>query len=274
MANLKAWIKAITPPLVLSFAKHLLRRDIQDISWHGHYLTWNEAKSKCMGYDTPIILETCKNALLQVKNGTAVYERDGVLFEEIQHSWGLLAGLQKAALENNDKLCVMDFGGSLGSSYFQNRLFLKSIKKMQWCIIEQEHFVNCGKVYFEDDQLKFYFTIEECLKTNKPDVLLLSSVLQYLENPFDWIKKFTSLEIPYIILDRTAFIDSNEDCISIQNVPGSIYQASYPAWFFQKKKFVEYFKDYEIIGYFDSGYTSARLLDEKRIYWEGIILKR
>ena len=45
-----------------------------------------------------------------MKNGEAVYERDSVLFDEIQYSWGLLAGLQKAALENDGKLCVLDFG--------------------------------------------------------------------------------------------------------------------------------------------------------------------
>ena len=59
----------------------------------------------------------------KVKNGEAVYERDSVLFDEIQYSWGLLAGLEKAALEHDGKLCVLDFGGSLGSTYYQNKQF-------------------------------------------------------------------------------------------------------------------------------------------------------
>lgn len=39
------------------------------------------------------ILQTVKNSLLKVKNAEIVYERDSVIFDEIEYSWQLLTGL-------------------------------------------------------------------------------------------------------------------------------------------------------------------------------------
>lgn len=243
--------------------------------WFKSYSSWQLAKEDSLGYDAPHILDKCKNALLKVRDGHAAYERDSVLFEEIQYSWGLLAGLQKAAIEYKGELCVIDFGGSLGSSYFQNRFFLDNLKTLRWCVVEQPHFVKSGLENFENDQLKFYYTIEDCLKENTPHVLLLSSVIQYLESPYDWIEKFIAYNIPYIIIDRTAFIEANEDVVCLQSVPPNIYNASYPCWFFEPKHLIAQFaKKYQLLGKFDSGYSAVMELDGTKIYWDGLILKK
>jgi putative methyltransferase (TIGR04325 family) len=267
-------IKQITPPILWKTIKYLFQKS--DVAlWAGNYLSWDEANAKCSGYDNQIILEKCKESLLKVKNGEAVYERDSVVFDEVQYSWGLLAGLQRAALENSGKLCVLDFGGSLGSSYFQNKDFLNLGENLRWCIIEQEHFVKCGKENFESEQLKFYYTIEDCLSEQQPDVLLLSSVLQYLEKPYDWISIFVKLNLPYIIIDRTALCDRQADLLTVQNVPGAIYKASYPAWFFARSKYMNAFGDYKILGEYDSGYTPRTIVNKgDAVYWSGVILKR
>ena len=233
-----------------------------------------EAKLQCTGYDSDSILEKCKTSLLKVKNGEAAYERDSVLFDEIQYSWGLLAGLQKAALENEGKLCVLDFGGSLGSTYYQNKEFLNSVKQLQWCIVEQSHFVDFGKLYFENEQLKFYYTIEECLSNHKPDVILLSSVLQYLEKPYEWIEKIINLGIPNIIIDRTAFVNNERDILTIQNVPEEIYKASYPSWFFNKEIFLGAFKGYSTFASFKSFCDFPVLINSTyNATWDGFLLK-
>jgi putative methyltransferase (TIGR04325 family) len=275
MAKIKQILKALIPPIVFSVIIKLRKTKPSTDGWYGEYDTWDEAKIFCTGYDSRIILEKCKNSLLKVKNGEVAYERDSVLFNEIQYSWGLLAGLQRAALENESNLCVLDFGGSLGSTYFQNKEFLSSIKNLKWCIVEQEHFVDCGKQYFEDEQLKFYHTIEECIAHQKPNVLLLSSVLQYLEKPYEWIERFINLEIPYIITDRTAFVEKENNIITIQKVPENIYTASYPAWFFGYNLMKIFQKKYKVISDFDNGFTSSTIINNKdKVYWKGLILKK
>jgi putative methyltransferase (TIGR04325 family) len=252
MEKIKRILKSVTPPIVYSFFKRILIIRKNNFLWQGSYLKWQDAQSNCLGYSSEEILDKCRISMLRIINGDAVYERDSELFDEIQYSWCLIAGLQKAIISNNGKLCVLDFGGSLGSSYYQNRNFIGNIKSLEWCIVEQPHFVECGKQNFENDQLFFYYTLEECLAKHKPNVLLLSSVLQYLENPYAWINTFLALEIDYILIDRTAFIDKSDDIITIQSIPQKIYSSSYPAWFFNESSLIKAFANYKVICSFKS----------------------
>lgn len=244
--------------------------------WFGNYSTWAEAKNGCSGYDTGNILETVKASILKVKNGEAVYERDSVVFDEIQYSEPLLEAFQRIADEHRGVLNVIDFGGSLGSSYFQNRNLLKNIKELSWKIVEQEHFVKCGKEEIGDGQLKFYYTIEEALTAGKANVLFLSSVIQYFEKPYELIEKCCSYGIEYIIVDRTAFIEAEKERITIQIVPEFIYKASYPAWFFNEQRFVnEFSRKYKLIKEFDSKFDPREQLEDKTwSYRKGFVFKR
>lgn len=212
--------------------------------WFGNYASWNLAKQDTTGYDSDEIITKVKNALLKVKSGEAVYERDSVLFDEIHYSWGALAGLLYAGVENKGKLNVLDFGGSLGSGYFQNRKALSHLDSLQWNIIEQAHFVATGKENFQNNQLKFFEDYDTYLATNStPDVLLLSSVIQYIEHPFQLLDMLLSKGIETVIIDITTFVDTELDIITVQKVPPHIYTASYPCWFFNKEKFIRYCND-------------------------------
>jgi putative methyltransferase (TIGR04325 family) len=220
-------------------------------------------------------LQKCAASILKVKNGQAVYERDSVLFNEIQYSWGLLAGLQKAAIDNAGYLNVLDFGGSLGSTYFQNRNFLGALNKIQWSIIEQANFIELGKEKIEDEVLKFYYTIEECLKEVSPNVMLLSNVLQYLENPYECLDKFISYKFEYVIIDRTAINTLGKERLTIQNVPEEIYKASYPAWFLDDEKLRKCFAGtYTLLANFKSSFENHVEIDENLLAsWNGYIFR-
>ena len=89
-------------------------------SFEGSYSTWQEADALCNGYDNMEILEKILSATLKVKNGEAVYERDSVIFDQIEYSWPVLTGLMCAAAQNSGCLKVLDFGCSLGSSNLEN----------------------------------------------------------------------------------------------------------------------------------------------------------
>ena len=273
----KKIVKLVAPPILLFFIKKIYFKIFNNAFpppiWIGDYANWEEAKKKCTGYDSQIILEKCKNSLLQVKNGTAIYERDSVIFNKKQYSWPLLAGLQKAAINNGGKLCVLDFGGSLGSSFFQNKDFL-AINDLKWCIVEQPNFIECGKEFFESNYLKFYYTLDECLQNEQPNVLLLSSVLQYLDKPYEWIEKLIKLNFNYIIIDRTSFTDNSRDIITIQSVPESIYKASYPMWFFGKENLLNKFKNYKIVSEFSSYAENDCIINGNVGSWAGMILEK
>lgn len=244
--------------------------------WFGNYASWEEAKRKCTGYDNDEILKKVKASILKVKNGEAAFERDSVLFDKLDYSEPLVAIFKKIAAEKGNRLHVVDFGGSLGSSYFQNRNVLKELNRLDWSVVEQAHFVDCGIKFIQDDQLKFYYSIGEALANNKADVLFLSSVVQYFEKPYELIKECLTYDFDYIVVDRTAFVETTQERITVQIVPESIYKASYPAWFFNEQKFVASFMEkYELLSEFDSKFDPKEPLDDKVMsYRKGFLFKR
>lgn len=252
-------VRLLTPPLASALFRRL--SGTTD-GFSGNYRTWVEACRASSGYDSELILEKVRDALLKVKQGEAVYERDSVLFDEVQYSWSLLAGLLWIASRSGNRLNLIDFGGSLGSSYFQNLGFLNHLDELYWSIVEQERFVECGKRLFEDGRLGFYDNLDECMAERHPDAILFSSVIQYLEKPYEVLKEVIGKGFTYIIFDRTAFLAKGDDRITVQAVPPDIYPASYPAWFFNQEKFLVFFSGtYELIAGFDS-FESFRLEDQ------------
>jgi len=245
----KHLIKELIPPFVLGYCQFIRK---SGINFKGKYNLWNEAVKHATGYDTELILEKVKNASLQVKNGEAAYERDSVLFDKTEYSFPVLAALLRVAVANQGKLNVLDFGGSLGSSYYQCKSFLSGLDNLQWSIVEQPHFVDCGKELFTDETLKFYETIDECLTEQKPNVVLLSSVLQYIEKPYDLIKEISNTNIDYLLIDRTPCANSKE-ILTIQTVPPNIYQVSYPSWIFNEQQLNHTLEQsYSLLCEFDS----------------------
>lgn len=213
--------------------------------YFGNYKTFDEVSQITKGYDSENILEKVKKALLKVKNGEAVYERDSVNFDEIQYAYPLLTHLLLVALKSENSLNLIDFGGSLGSSYYQNKPSLEDLVSISWNIVEQENFVAEGKKHFENEELKFFYNIDECLNSNSSvNTLLVSSSLQYLDDPYAFLDKFLEKDFEYIIFDRTTFNNHpNEDRVCLQVVPPVIYDATYPCWFFGQKKFFDKFSE-------------------------------
>lgn len=265
---MKQFLKDWLPPVLI----RCIRKG-KNISFVGNFVSWDEAKKHSNGYDNDIILKKCKDALLKVKNGEAVYERDSVLFDKIQYSFPVLAGLLRVAIANGGNLNVLDFGGSLGSSYYQCRGFLSGLKSLKWSIVEQSKFVECSKELFESEELKFYYDIDECLISEKPDVVLLSSVLQYIEYPYGLLEDIITRNFQYIILDRTPVIELESDILTIQKVPKEIYKASFPCWFLREKQLLSCFANrYEILGDWESFDTWG--LGRTRVQSKGYIFKK
>ena len=80
-------------------------------------------------------------------------------------------------------------------------------------------------------------------------MILLSSVLQYIEKPYELLEKIAKLNFKNIIFDITTINTELKDRITIQNVDSSIYEASYPSWFFNEKKLINFFiqNNYKLI---------------------------
>jgi putative methyltransferase (TIGR04325 family) len=269
--RLAALAKEWLPPVLV--------RQLQSVSWlgvaitfEGPFASWQEAEQLSSGYDNVQILDKVLAATLKVKRGEAVFERDSALFDEIQYAWPLTAGLMWAAACNKGLLRVLDFGGSLGSSYFQNRKFLEGLQYLRWSIVEQTHFVEAGREHIQDKRLVFYPTIAECVAVEKPNVLLLSAVLQYLSDPYTVLDELLSSGVEIVLVDRASFsTESENDIFKVQITPANIYSSRYPIRYFGYKKFIEYFrmKGFQKVEEF----SSLDNLDQIAM-WRGFVFKK
>ena len=147
---------------------------------------------------------------------------------------------------------------------------MDKLDNVSWSIVEQKHFVETGKKDFENDRLKFYYDAHECVDKEKPNVLLLSSVLQYIENPYELLDSILENNFEYILIDRTPFCKFDER-IKLQVVPDSIYKASYVCRFFDEVQFVDYFKknNYSVIVDFNG--TDG---ESSEYIFKGMIMER
>lgn len=198
--------------------------------YRGNYACWEDAAKACKeGYAERSILEKVKLATHEVIAGRAVFERDSVTFHHEEYNWPLLAVLWREAKKRGEPFAVLDFGGALGSAYYQNRKLLQGIEGLRWCVVEQPHYVACGRALFETEHLHYYASISECLEKEHVTVALFSSVLAYLPDPWQVLSEVARAGVETIMIDRTQVLDRGAtDRIVVQSVPSHIYRAQYP----------------------------------------------
>ena len=269
-ARITQLTKDLIPPLVIRHGQALLH------GWAGNYATWADAERHSTGYDATGILDKVRSATLSVLSGEAAYERDSVLFAAPDHAYPLLAALMWIAAENRGRLSLIDFGGALGSTYHQHRRFLATLPQLKWQVVEQKHFVECGRKDFATDRLSFHETIDECCRDDRPSAILFSSVLPYLKEPFAPVDEAMAKGVEFILIDLTGFMNRGPDRITVQTVPASIYPASYPCRFFNRETFLKHFEGrYEIVTEFNDAIGQGIQLGlATRADYKGFVLRR
>lgn len=274
---IKKIIKLFIPPVFLSIRDRMR----PFYGFWGDFPNWKVAEAELQkhkefskGYAEKNIIEQVNASIQKVRNGEAVFERDGVLFDKEDYNYPFLAALFWTMNDcTNKPLTVLDFGGSLGSTYFQNRKLLGD--SVSWNIVEQPQFVEKGRKCVPE--ITFYSTIDEMEATGKrADILILSGVLQYFDNPYKYIDMFLQRDFQYLLIDRFYFNFMDRDHLSLQSVSPDIYPAVYPVWLMNRKKLQHIF---ESAGYKEE--FSWKSLDRipikslgETLYSEGFLMKK
>lgn len=237
--------------------------------------TWTEAKARSSGYDQQAIVDQVTRAVQSVLVGEAAFERDGVTFAHSEYRWPIAYSLMRAALESRaharGELRVLDFGGSLGSLYFQHRALLPAVD-IHWTVVEQSGYVEAGRTHC-GDALRFAESLQE-IAGDRWDIALFSSVLQYLDDPWATLREVMTLDIRYIVIDRTPFHAELGDIATVQHVPDHIYSASYPAWILSHQQLVAELKDWRILATFPGIEPDMRTRSGVPFTWSGCVAER
>jgi putative methyltransferase (TIGR04325 family) len=239
--TLKATLRQWCPPAVAQLVRRF--RPAIDPTAHrfaGEYATWGEASAQAEGYDAQQIFEKTRDATLKVVRGEAAFERDSVTFEQPQYPLFLTSSLLYVGMACRGQVSILDFGGALGSSYFQTRTFTSSFRRLRWSVVEQAHYVEYGRNDLQTEVLRFHPTIEQCVRTEKPNLAILSGVLSWIENPYAIIEEIVRHRLDYVIVDRQPLLRAAEGApepATVVTVPEQIYGGSYPMWLLNEARF-------------------------------------
>ncbi len=266
-------VKSLIPPCITELYK----------AWSPRHLrltdgptSWHEALSKSTGYSLSEICRRAVESARGVVNGSAKYERDTVLFNDDGLPLHVLSALLRAASLNQGRLQVLDFGGSLGSTYFQSRRFLDGLKTIDWRVVEQPAFAEAGRAEFGNSELAFFSALEDAIPLSPNSIFLLCSVLQYLEAPDGLLRDVARTSARHLVIDRTPVHDvDDQHRLYVQRVPSQIYAASYPCWVLSRRSLLNTLADdWSLVTEYTCEEGASMTRDGLRFMFKGLILER
>jgi len=206
----------------------------------GPFDNYGAALAEATGYDSPLVTKQVEEATRAVLDGLAVYERDGTAFAArpslpIHVALGSLLAPHSA---------IADFGGGLGGLYLNApELFPTGCRRL---VIEQPSMVGAGRrlasVYGLDIE---FFESAELSAIPSVDVLVLSSVLQYIPDPWPLLDSLLhQLRPASVIIDRTA-IRRGPSRWYLQTNPGYYQEpVTYPVQVLDQQRLLAAFRGY------------------------------
>lgn len=205
-------LQLVTPPLIWRLARRLW----QDQELEGPFASWDIASSRATGWDNPRFAELALAAALQVKDGKAAFERDSRTHDRIVYAPIILAALLLAQAQYR-RLNVIDFGGSLGSAYFQHLNLIRSLPgvPVSWNVVERPPLAKIGAARFQTAELRFH---DDLAAVQLDDaVLLFTGSLQYVPDAFGLLEQAVS-RVHIVALDRVLVWTRAEHAIFVQRL--------------------------------------------------------
>ena len=230
----------------------ILRRLIpSSLPIEGHYPSYAAALADATGYDCMAIRLQVESVVRALVSGEVAYERDGIGYREIPSNL-MVRKLLEQHLRSND--IVVDFGGGLGSTFLNHAdLFSSNCQKI---VVEQPLFAKRGEELSNSLRKNIYF--QDSLEgIEKADIVLASSVLQYIDNYTDILRRIVAVNPRLIIIDRTAF--ASRERWHVQRCHGYGGQATrIPIRPIQQSKLIEALGSYQLLSQWSNQFDPGR----------------
>jgi len=187
-------LKELIPPL---FAKKIRKK----ISSSAIYDSYEAALLDADGYEDETLTKV-------VVAKAKIFAKEIILKKQIDLTF-IKTFLGVASSLKSNRLKVIDFGGSAGIHYFVVRSILHKDVKIDWRVVETTGLVREAKQQgLESEELKFYDTIEDASSTEKFDLIFVSDSLQYVPNPYEYLKKLVNINADQLVLSRSPLADA------------------------------------------------------------------
>jgi putative methyltransferase (TIGR04325 family) len=225
---------------------------------------WDTAKRRTSGYEGKATLNSLSSRIEALKAPTDLPHDDRLneIVKAIRDS-----GLQT----NNQKpIRVLDIGGSFGEHFFHLQKLMPE-HSFDWTVLETEG--HCSIIPEFLTSIKgLRFISEPPASDQHFDISLLSSVIQYVDAPYDLLT--TALQISdSVIVNRLPLSPYSKDKVAIQR-PGLLgSKGSYPVHIFSETAFTKYLEPIAIIGSRWMGPQDSAVIRFKYIENQGFLLK-
>jgi putative methyltransferase (TIGR04325 family) len=211
--------------------------------FHGPFSTWEEAEALSNGWDSDIITKKKFQAAIKVRDGLSEFEQDSIMYDKIIYSETILAFLILHMSRHKNKISIIDFGGGLGTNYFQNRKILGGLynTSVSWNIVELPLLSELGREHFANSQLTFFSDIGDAIRAVRDvaDSVLFSGSLQYIPEPFALLDQVIDRGGKLLAFDRLVVSPTENHAVFVHVPhPEYYYPATYPSWCFSKELFI------------------------------------
>tara|TARA_A100001015_G_scaffold270797_1_gene323707 strand:- start:637 stop:1398 length:762 start_codon:yes stop_codon:yes gene_type:complete len=216
------------------------------IGFFGNYKSFSDALKKCEGYHNYNLIKHIYNQnILAIKKNK--YEQDGVIYDSPIINKFILNFFLKNIIENknfnpNQKIKILDYGGSFGNLYYALRNFIHL--NFEWDIIEQKRKVDLAKNNKYLEAINFKHNLG---RYKKYDLIIFNTSYQYLRDPFLNFNKLRTRSDSFIFTN-IILNNSKKNYIKIEHPDPKVYDYKYPCWFFSKQFLLNnLFKEFKII---------------------------
>lgn len=205
-AGITTRVTKVVNPLMRLMRSWLIRliKPASHLRLKGSYESYQEALCFSSGYDQPTIVDKVAKGVEHVLQGTSLYERDGTTFNDRPKELDIYS-LLKQHIQDTD--IIVDFGGGLGGLYINfPEIFPPSSR---YVVVECHQMASKGRTLASKYRLPIEFYDSSPTFDLKSDIIIFSSVLQYVPDPWKVLTQWVSLHKPRLILiDRTVFSDT------------------------------------------------------------------
>ena len=237
--------------------------------FHGDYRSYDEAVRHChtpSAYHSQRIIDTA------LRNALEGSDRPGVVMttREQQLLAASLTPLMACALKR--EIRVLDFGGGLGADFRRLRAAMPTGWCIAWDVLETMPMAEAGRQHVRETGLHFFSDWNQLQE--RYDLVHASSSVQYTPDPVHTFERLTILAGHYMVVTRCPLIPGSRDRLTVQRVPPSYYDASYPAWFLGEDKWLPLIERNFIIRRRWSVPEDRLFLDGHRVMNQGFLLER
>lgn len=197
--------------------------------------SWETAKRKSAGYESTNVVTPLMQGATEMRgnleNSTSVATR----FQQV--ATAIFFGISENRLSEGKPLRVLDFGGGSGDYFYQFQKFVPHID-FDWTVVETPALTEAMQHQFggKTQMIRWVDSLE--MTEDKYDFVLCSSVLQYLEKPFEVLDVLVK-KSQFVIINRIPIVNSSDHFVALQRIVTKKRRGSYPAHFFSETRFLK-----------------------------------